>query len=139
MLTFQEQFDALAAHVREVRSQYHVTLGELIDELAEQKGWRGVFVDSGGGVGSFHSYRGHYADLAMAPTPHVGTVRALRRDAEAALGHTFEGYKGGDFTMGRDAPLWIAADGRAEGLAVVDIVSERARGRVRLITKRIEW
>lgn len=45
-----------------------------------------------------HSYRGDYYDLAFEPTADV-TVGSMLECARFALGQTFQGYKGGDFTM----------------------------------------
>ena len=133
-MDFQQQFDALAAHVREQRSAYHLTLGELIDALADVDDQVPVVVDRGGGVGRLVSYRGYYADLAFVPIADEASTATVRTAIVGAVGATFEGYKGGDFLMDRDAPLWIAADGDVTGIAVVgvDVIGGL---RVRLVTK----
>lgn len=50
------------------------------------------------GFGYPMSYRGVYAELAFAPVNDT-TVGEMLAHAKSALGQTFEGYKGGDFTM----------------------------------------
>ncbi|MXY79729.1 MAG: hypothetical protein F4Y94_08610 [Chloroflexi bacterium] len=140
MVNFQAQWDALSAALRDVRSGYHLTLGELLDTLAGVHEWTPVIVDRGGSVRGFRSYRGYYEDLALEPAEVTITAGSLRREAAAAEGHTFEGYKGGDFTMGRDAPLWIATYGSASGLAIVGIAvgESPVDPKVRLITKLVD-
>ena len=141
MTDIQAQFDALAGYVREVRSEYHLTLGELIDTLQTLGGHVPVLTVGGGSVAAeCYSYRGHYSDLALRPDSAPCSVGRLREMAHAVLGQTVEGYKGGDFVMGRDAPLWIAEYGSSQGLAITDIAIEGSPAfcRVRLVTKRVE-
>lgn len=45
-----------------------------------------------------HSWRGIYAELAFTPTENT-VVADMLTDARSAVGATYEGYKGGDFTM----------------------------------------
>lgn len=92
------------------RSKYHLTLGQLISALeAAPANHRVVFDDNQTCPGLLHSYRGYYSDLAFEPAdaPFV-TASELLVDAKDALGKTFEGYKGGDFTMTETTPLWRA-------------------------------
>ena len=99
-------------------------------------------------LGELMSYRGYYSDLAFAPRPGVkimvpigvsvpradpipqqGTIARItdsgssvfqvRERCRLAYGETFEGYKGGGFTMSDDTPLWIAEYGSAEDLALM--------------------
>jgi len=50
------------------------------------------------GFSNPHSWRGDYMELAFEPTANV-TVGAMHADARSALGATYEGYKGGQYTM----------------------------------------
>ncbi len=50
------------------------------------------------GFGSPHSDRGHYENLGFNPVEET-TFGAMLENARSALGATFEGYKGGDYTM----------------------------------------
>lgn len=54
-----------------------------------------------------HSYRDYYDELAFAPARNV-TVAAMLAAARSALGTTYTGYKGGDYTMGEHTDCWIA-------------------------------
>lgn len=47
-----------------------------------------------------HSYRGYYDQLAFEPCEGPITVGRLLQFARSALGATYQGWKGGDFTMG---------------------------------------
>ena len=47
-----------------------------------------------------HSYRGYYEQLGFEPLENT-TVGAMLECARSALGQTFEGYKGGSYTMER--------------------------------------
>jgi hypothetical protein len=59
-----------------------------------------------------HSYRGIYADLAFEPARNV-TVGEMLADARSALGATYQGWKGGDYTMTGWADCWLSEEGHA--------------------------
>lgn len=82
-------------------------LRELIDELKTHDPKK----ECRPGFHHPHSYRGCYGDLAFAPCA-VATVGDMLQAAEQALGDTFQGYKGGDFTMGECTDCWLAHYGR---------------------------
>jgi hypothetical protein len=117
------------------RSRYHVTLGKLIAAIKDVPGDTPVVFDDGEEGPCFpHSYRGYYSDLAFSDGKGA-TVDQLRKDCLESLGKTFEGYKGGDYTMHKDTPLWRAAYGCC-GRAVVDIRSEP--NKLVLVTKDVD-
>jgi hypothetical protein len=117
-MDLQRMIDAMCEADRRTRGNYHVTLGKLIEILGGVDASTPVrFSDSEYGPGNPHSYRGYYSDLAFEDVSDV-TAQALLADCHDALGQTFEGYKGGDFTMGKDTPLWNAPYG-CSGKAVV--------------------
>lgn len=62
------------------------------------------------GFTNAHSYRGYYRDLAFEPRYDL-TIKQMLSEAKAALDQTFEGYKGGDFTMGKYTEVWFAEYG----------------------------
>lgn len=72
------------------------------------------------------SWRGVYAELAFGyesegDFPSVAKVlEQLRR----AVGKKYEGYKGGDFTMGRSTPVWVANNGNVGNTGIVDVLDE---------------
>lgn len=57
---------------------------------------------------SAHSYRGYYCDLAF--ERGVGTRQAsdLLVECKNAVNRVFCGYKGGDYQMNLDTPVWVA-------------------------------
>ncbi|MFB8071112.1 hypothetical protein [Streptomyces californicus] len=61
-----------------------------------------------------HSYRGYYHDLAFEPASNV-RVGDMLEDARGALGETFEGWKGGDFTMNGYTDCWLSVEGYSSG------------------------
>ncbi len=71
------------------------------------------------GFSNPHSYRGYYDELAFEPEENV-TVGQMLEDAQSALGNTYTGYKGGDFTMNGTTDVWLAKYGRTgEGIGPV--------------------
>ena len=83
-----------------------MTLGELIAALEKLNPELEVPL----GFGEPHSYRGDYYDLAFEPKRNV-TVGEMLADAKSALGTTYQGYKGGDFTMNEWTTCWLAEYG----------------------------
>lgn len=57
-----------------------------------------------------HSYRGYYEQLAFEPARDV-PITVMYNAARSALGVTYEGYKGGDYTMTEDTDCWLATHG----------------------------
>lgn len=82
------------------------TLGEIIDTLAILPADM-VFPH---GFAHPHSYRGYYDELAFEPATNTRAGDMLA-DAQAALGKTFTGYKGGDYEMQSWTDCWLAEYG----------------------------
>lgn len=104
-------------------------LGELIDALKAvvDQNPDAVVPD---GFCNPHSYRGYYEQLAFEPAQNV-RVRDMLLDAEHALGSTFQGWKGGDYTMDEHTDCWLAhrgdSDGEMLGPLLLRLMLERAR------------
>lgn len=62
----------------------------------------------------FDSYRGFYNELAISYSSGAEepTVEEFLNWARACVGNTFTGYKGGEYLMGEDTPVWISNYGR---------------------------
>jgi hypothetical protein len=88
------------------RAATQMTLGKMIDRLAAMQ--PDAMID---GLENPHSYRGYYSDLAFERRAEKITVKDALTMCRAAMGEVFEGYKGGDFQMGRNTPLWVASYG----------------------------
>lgn len=76
-------------------------------------------------LGDADSYRGYYSDLAFEPLydAYARTVKDALYEVENAHGKTFTGYKGGEFTMDGDTPVWYSHYGDT-GSAIVGISDE---------------
>ncbi len=84
-----------------------MTLGELIDELKKQPNpHRNIPL----GFGHPHSYRGYYDQLAFSPLEQT-TIIGMLKCAEASVGRTFTGWKGGQYKMDRSTEVHIAETG----------------------------
>lgn len=57
-----------------------------------------------------HSYRGYYDELAFEPKEKV-TVEEMLKCARRAIGKTFQGWKGGEYKMGKHTNVWLAEEG----------------------------
>lgn len=93
-----------------------MTLGRFISELEklpQDKEIENVY--------SPHSYRGFYSDLALENGGGTRTVAGLVEQLKnECLGQTFSGYKGGDFYMDENTPMWIAEYGSC-GVKIISI------------------
>src|SRR5687768_754993 len=102
-----------------------MTLGALIDALKSHDPSKRAYFDfvhfQPEGV---HSYRGYYDHLAIGYGRDGRTVGQLLELCEGAVGKTFEGYKGGDYTMTRDTPVWVANHNESGGTAIVRVRDE---------------
>ncbi len=116
---------AMAQASQAARADYHVTLGQLIEKLREiDKDTRIVVDVNGFTVESVHSYRGYYEDLGLRMANIVRRASTLLPLFENAVGETFEGWKGGDFTMHEGTPLWVSESWGDEGRAVIGLKHE---------------
>lgn len=101
-------------------------LGELIEAL-EAADQDLVLPD---GFNNPHSYRGFYEDLAFEPAKDV-SVRDMRLAAQYALNSTFQGWKGGNFTMNQFTDCWLANEGSGSGETIgalfLQLMLERGR------------
>ena len=124
-----------------------MTLGEMIGAL-ERLNQDGVvkFAFGNFAVGNVDSYRGYYHELAIGYGPpgyrsDHKTVGAILKTLRAAVGATFHGYKGGEYAMGINTPMWASNHGNAfaacisgvtateYGDAVIETSSSEACGR----------
>ena len=94
-----------------------MTLGELIERLKQ------LPAESMVNLCNSHSYRGYYHDLAF--EWHYGIRQAydILMECEDAIGKVFEGYKGGEFMMDEDTPVWIAPYGSC-GVKLMDLLKD---------------
>lgn len=145
MNVVQDKLDAMMEIMRKERGKYHLTLGELIAALEElPPDFRVILAgDTGPSYAGYpsgaHSYRGYYSDLAFEPSQEPVTAGEFLTECKTFVGFTFEGYKGGDFTMTEDTPLWVAHCGSGDGRAIIDAVCNYDHACLELRLKRIAF
>jgi hypothetical protein len=102
-----------------------MTLGELISTLSRKDETLPVRFDFVyfQPSGEVDRYRGYYEQLALGyETKRENiTVKELLAVLREAVGKTFTGYKGGDYTMDNSAPIWVARWGEAGDTYVADV------------------
>lgn len=102
----QAMIEGWSLQEQRVRAAYQMTLGELINNLELLPADSMVE-----GLINPHSYRGHYIDLAFEPPTEQHTAAQVIKTCRSVMGEVLEGYKGGEFQMGRNTPIWIAHTG----------------------------
>jgi hypothetical protein len=111
----QAMMDGMGMEWQCERGKTQMTLGKLIDRLASLP--PETMVD----LTHPHSYRGYYMDLAF----ECATVKITATDAlilcRSAMGEVFTGYKGGEYQMGRNTPVWQATYGSSGGKRIMGI------------------
>ena len=112
-MDIQGLFDMLAEASRNTRKEYHICLGDLLDRLRQADPEAPIYLDHP------HSYRGYYTDLALEPTARPIHVWELINQLSDVIDTELTGYKGGEFLMEADTPVWIASYGNT-GLALID-------------------
>lgn len=86
-----------------------MTIGEILAELESVKG-KGLTVSFGFDWLNDHSYRGYYERLAFSPCADA-SLDDMIHGLENAIGCTYTGWKGGDFTMTENSIVHIANEG----------------------------
>lgn len=121
-MDIQKMLDMMSNAARDERKLYHLTIGGLIDALEASK-VDFVQLDTGGGIGREHSYRGYYSDLSFEPIDEPAKASDVIKLCKAAAGSIYEGWKGGEYTMDLDTPLWVAYSG-CTGRAMISITDD---------------
>jgi hypothetical protein len=100
-----------AESAREFAEAGGINLGQMIDLLTSAEKLGADRDAPVAGLVEPHSYRGYYERLSFEEGPT--TLRAMLETAQKCIGATFQGYKGGDFTMGRNSLVHVAPYGTA--------------------------
>ena len=105
-----------------------LSLGDVIERLQKLDSEDRVVFDFCNLVPTkLRSWRGSYDELALG---YVDTgrfdrervsVNELLEHLRSAVGDTFEGWKGGDYVMDFNTPVWVANPGEAGGTAIVGV------------------
>lgn len=99
-------------------------LGELIEALDACPDHFATVEINGQPPGLFDSYRGYYDQLALGTGQEAMKVAQLLAAARAAVGREYEGYKGGEYVMSEDTPVWFAEYGSWPGEAILSVNAE---------------
>lgn len=91
-----------------------------------------------------HSWRGSYSELAIGYAELEWETRpALKHfvnQLKQCVGAEFTGWKGGEFRMDLDTPVWVAEGGKSGNTGVVGIHCERgAEGTAYRVVIRTDW
>ena len=92
-----------------------MTVDELIEELSRFEQDSPVYLKDGSrkfNFGDFSSYRGYYDQLSVDEGQEEKSVREVIYQLKAVIGETFEGYKGGHFTMDGYTDVYFAEYGQ---------------------------
>lgn len=125
----QNMIDKHCEMLAEQRSKEMFTLGDFIRELEKYpKSWD-VYIKPFHLIPlSFTSYRGYYSDLCLTYATRYEwlgnedvTVGSLLKEAQKVNGKTLTGYKGGNFLMTEQTPIWVSDDDFSTGMAIANI------------------
>ena len=114
-----------------------LTLGELLAKLEaiapslQDKSPEVIFDFCNYFPTGFDSWRGSYDELALEPSEawwgYEGDPMSLDsfiKMCRETIGKEFTGYKGGEFTMGKTTPVWVASHGNSGNTALVDVIHD---------------
>lgn len=119
-----------------------LTLGQIIEKLescglkhGDKKEDKQVDYDFGTAIPTkLDSWRGSYNELALGYKlsgydnidDHFAqtTAENLLSELKGAIGKTYTGWKGGDFEMDENTPVWVANNGDSGNTGIIDIVDD---------------
>lgn len=126
---------AFGAQISQEASEGVMTLGELTARLeAMPQDAEVIFSHHGRSPRSFCSYRGYYNMLSIDSGENSVTASEVLAWAREADGKTFEGYKGGDYTMSRNTPVWASDWGDVTNQAITGV--ELREGSVFILSEK---
>lgn len=100
-----------------------MTLGEFIKQLEKIPKNYLVFIKPYDLIPQdFDSYRGYYDQLALNYDINGScTVEKLLKLAKQSVNKTFIGYKGGEFVMTKNTPIWISNYGNTSSILLTKV------------------
>lgn len=141
--------EAIQVFLREQRNRKfagsaQLTLGQIIEKLekcglthGEKDEPKQVQYDFGTAIPTtLDSWRGDYSELALGyklsgydSEEHFAetTVETLLSELKSAIGKEFTGWKGGNYIMNEDTPVWVDNRGNAGNTGIIEIVDDRWR------------
>lgn len=139
-MKMQDYFDVMSKVHREktfaVSAQ--ITLGQLIKQIEDaglkckDDSPKTISFDFGSALPTrLDSWRGSYSELALGYvlSGHDGegdyegtTAEKLLTELKSAIGKIFTGWKGGDYVMGENTPVWVANPGNSNDTGIIGIL-----------------
>lgn len=137
-----------ARRAEAMKTSPQFTLGEIIlkMEMVKNKNLPVVFDIKEYYPTGIGSWRGSYDELALKYAEKAGGWLSVTEAIvllKEMIGRTLEGYKGGDYLMGKTTPVWVANRGETYGFreedytAVVDVLE--TEDEVIIKTEAIEY
>lgn len=139
-MDLQKFLDTATQKIRKANfeNSEQITIGELlalINDIPDKYGDENTTVSFDFGTAyptGLSSWRGAYSELAInyglggydndnADQFAHRDLADFRKELKESVGKTFQGWKGGDFAMSLDTPLWVANDGNVGNTGVVGI------------------
>lgn len=128
MNDIQGLFDMMGNIARDTRKEYHICLGDFLDIL------RMADPEELIPLANPHSYRGYYSDLALEPVDDEPIkIWQLINQLSDVIDTELTGWKGGEFLMSADTPIWVAPEGTT-GAALVGFNPET----ITILTKEMK-
>lgn len=119
-----------------------LTLGEVIDKIegcgltyGDDEEQKEVCFDFSSAIPTtLDSWRGSYSELALGfelsgydnDEGHFAKTEVgyLLLELKNAIGKGYTGWKGGEFFMGRDTPIWVDNPGNGNNTGIIDVVDD---------------
>jgi hypothetical protein len=115
-MDMQAYVDAMSKVWQKERSLSQMTLGRLIEKLSTYSLDHKI-----ANICEPHSYRGYYIDLAFEIDDGTSTAGEVLKMLQGCFLETFEGYRGGEFAMDKDTPIWVASWGQT-GESIMSVI-----------------
>ena len=115
-----------AGRQERLKTSSQLILGELIAKLEalEDRTQTVSFAFENAVPTHLSSWRGSYNELALnfSFEENAPTVEDLIKRLKQAVGATYQGYKGGEFLMGKTTPVWVANYGNSGNTGITDVI-----------------
>lgn len=134
------------SRLKEFNNSPQITVSQLVQQVKEFPSNAKVRFDFGGVPYGFHSYRGFYDELAVgwvSDSKTNLTIEDFLVLLKQCMGTSFTGYKGGDFIMYADTPVWASLYGDVSDLMITGVKpssadSDNGITEVTIITEKYE-
>jgi len=114
---------------KEFEKTKQMTLGELIMSLegVKDKSNKSMVFNGCLRPSEPHSYRGYYEELAFSYEilDCYYSVSEFLKVCKACVGKTFTGWRGGDYKMTKNTPVWFSFNSECSGVFPVRVEEEK--------------